>query len=114
MVQGIEPDAPNTKKQAVRLTNRMGEPVSTFTGQREQQELKGWMSQVKVVRLPVIRTERSGIDLARKHLHAANRHNVVELRWVRLKRAFHKLERVLSGPPDSSPNGDYSGHSTQE
>lgn len=37
----------------------MGEPVSTFTGQREQQELKGWMSQVKVVRLPVIRTERS-------------------------------------------------------
>jgi hypothetical protein len=92
----------------------MGEPVSTFTGQREQQELKGWMSQVKVVRLPVIRTERSGIDLARQHLHAANRHNVVELRWVRLKRAFHQLERVLSGPPDSSPNGDYSGHSTQE
>jgi hypothetical protein len=30
------------------------------------------MSQVKVVRLPVIRTERSGIDLARQHLHAAN------------------------------------------
>jgi hypothetical protein len=62
----------------------MGEPVSTLTGQREQRELKRRMSQVKVVRLPVIRTERSGIDLARRHLHAANRHNVVELRWVRL------------------------------
>jgi hypothetical protein len=56
-------------KLSVRLTNGMGEPVSTFTGQREQQELQAGWARSKSFRLPVIRTERSGIDLVRQHLH---------------------------------------------
>jgi hypothetical protein len=54
------------------------------------------MSKNKIVLLPVIRTERSDIDLARQHLDLANRHNVAELRRARLKRAFQKLDRVLA------------------
>jgi hypothetical protein len=49
----------------------VGEPVCTFTELREQRELKRRMSKVKVVMLPVIRSERSGIDLAHQHVHVA-------------------------------------------
>ncbi len=58
-----------------------------------------------VVILPVIHAEPSGVDLARQVLlPAVDRRDVVELRQVRLDRAFQKLDRVLADA--CRPRGD--------
>jgi hypothetical protein len=59
----------------------------------------------KVVILPVNRVKPIGIDLARQPLlPAADRRNVVELRRLRLDRAFQQLDRVLAN--GYRPGGD--------
>jgi hypothetical protein len=56
------------------------------------------MSRDKTVILPLVRRERNGRDLAAQQSHQAGEDptNVVDVRRLRLNRAFQQLNRVLA------------------
>jgi hypothetical protein len=57
---------------------------------------KAAMMKTEIIILPVICVKRSGVNLARQHLsRVGHSRNVVELRRVRLDRAFERLNRLL-------------------